>query len=150
MYRSCRSAVVVPSLILIAACAKHTTNGFESVGAVPVGGAAGGAKLHRNPYVIVTEELQDPTIASRDALTAIRQLRPAFFNSRGPRSLRKSAAGQLQITQDYGPLQPWNALSGIDTRSLVEVRYLDAVEATSRFGINTNGGPVLVLLSSRD
>ena len=39
-------------------------------------------------------------------------------------------------------------LKGIDTRSLVEVRFLTAVEAQTRFGINANGGPVIVLLTS--
>jgi len=150
MYRSCRCAAVTPILMLAAACAKQSSHGYESAGVNPAGGAAAEERSHHNPYVIATEELQDPTIVSRDALTAIRQLRPAFFNSRGPQSFRKAAAGQLQITQDFGPLQPWAVLSSIDTRGLVEVRYLNAIEATSRFGINSNGGPVLVLLTLKD
>jgi hypothetical protein len=30
---------------------------------------------------------------------------------------------------------------------LFEVRYLDIAEATNRFGINANGGPVIVILN---
>jgi len=85
---------------------------------------------------------------SNDAMTSIRQLRPAYFMTRGPISFKNPTAGQLQISQDFGPLQKASALSAIDTRSLVEVRYLNATDAQARFGINANGGPVLVLLTS--
>jgi len=102
----------------------------------------------RNPDVISRAELQDPTIAGTDAMTAIRQLRPAFFRTRGPQSFSNATAGLTQISQDFGPLQPVDNLKGIDTRSLVEVRFLNAVEAQTRFGINANGGPVIVLLTT--
>ena len=106
------------------------------------------ARHVRNSTVISREELQDPTVAANDAMTTIRQLRPAFFMTRGPLSIKNITAGQLQISQDFGPLQKSSALSTIDTRSLVEVRYLNATDAQARFGINANGGPVLVLLTS--
>ena len=102
----------------------------------------------RDPNVISRAELQDPTVAATDAMTAIRQLRPAFFRTRGPQSFSNATAGLTQISQDFGPLQPVDNLKGIDTRSLVEVRFLNAVEAQTRFGINANGGPVIVLLTS--
>src|SRR3954468_2755359 len=102
----------------------------------------------RNTSIISRDELQDPAIASNDAMTAIRQLRPAFFMTRGPLSFKNTTAGMLQISQDYGPLQKSSALSTIDTRSLVEVRYLNSSDAQARFGINANGGPVLVLLTT--
>ena len=106
------------------------------------------ARHARNSTVISREELQDPAVAANDAMTTIRQLRPAFFMTRGPLSIKNTTAGQLQISQDFGPLQPVDNLKGIDARSLVEVRFLNAVEAQNRFGINANGGPVIVLLTS--
>ena len=102
----------------------------------------------RNSNVITREELQDPAVASNDAMTTIRQLRPAYFMTRGPISFKNKTAGLLQVSQDYGPLQKSSALSAIDTRTLVEVRYLNATDAQARFGINANGGPVLVLLTT--
>jgi len=102
----------------------------------------------RNSSVISREELQDPAVASNDAMTTIRQLRPAYFMTRGPLSIKNTTAGLLQISQDFGPLQKASALGAIDTRSLVEVRYFNATDAQARFGINANGGPVLVLLTS--
>lgn len=128
-------------LLLAGACASSQSK--------PAGTAsASTSRLSRNPNVISREELQDPTIAGSDAETAIRQLRPAFFRTRGPQSFSNATAGMVQISQDYGPLQPLTQLRALDTRSLVEVRYLDANDAQTRFGINANGGPVIVLLTS--
>jgi hypothetical protein len=137
-----RSLVVL--LLVGAACAKPSTTVTSGSGAVQTGSA----RTRKNPDVISQEELRDPTIAGTDALTAIRQLRPAFFRSRGPQSFSNPTAGQVQISQDYGPLQSASNLSGIDTRSLVEIRYLNANEAQNRFGINANGGPVIVLVTT--
>ena len=110
--------------------------------------AADQAHARRNTSIITREELQDPTVVSNDALTTIRLLRPQYFVTRGPVSFKNAAAGQVQISQDFGPLQQLSALSAVDTRSLKEVRYLNSTEATARFGINANGGPVIVLLTT--
>jgi hypothetical protein len=128
-------------LVVLTACSKPAA----STTSAPRPSAS---REQRNPDVITRAELQDPTIAGTDAMTAIRQLRPAFFRTRGPQSFSNASAGLTQISQDYGPLQPVTNLSAIDTRSLVEVRFLNAVDAQSRFGINANGGPVIVLLTS--
>lgn len=141
MPASLRINVVVAALALATSCGPHQT---------PLGEAALPA---RNPDIISRAELSDPAIAAMDALTAIRQLRPSFFRDRGPQTLRSSgdpalAPGQVRISQDYGPLQAVGALGSIGTRTLVEVRYLNANDATARFGINANGGPVIVVLSS--
>jgi hypothetical protein len=130
-------------LVLAASCAKSPSSTATTL---PRPSASREA---RNPDIISTAELQDPTIAGTDAMTAIRQLRPAFFRTRGPQSFSNATAGLTQISQDFGPLQPVDNLKGIDTRSLVEVRFLNAVDAQSRFGINANGGPVIVLLTTK-
>jgi hypothetical protein len=129
-------------LVIAVACAKPTksTTGSDAVSE---------QRVAHDPNKISTAELQDPTIAGTDAATAIRQLRPAFFRTRGPMSFNNASAGLVQISQDYGPLQALTQLSAIDARSLVEVRYLNAVEAQQRFGINANGGPVIVLLTTK-
>jgi hypothetical protein len=152
MFASRRSVALL--IVLAAACAKPSpgtgTSGPTPGAASPTAGAvAPSPRLARNPDVISREELADPAIAGVDALTSIRQLRPAYFRTRGPQSFNNASAGLVQISQDYGPLQPVQQLSAIDTRSLVEVRYLSAVDAQTRFGINANGGPVIVLLTSK-
>jgi len=135
---------LVVLLVAGAACAQKTASTSSTVA------PQGSARVRKNPDVIVHEELRDPTIAGTDAMTAIRQLRPAFFRTRGPMSFQNATAGQVQVSQDYGPLQSLNALSQVDTRSLVEVRYLKAEEAALRFGLNANGAPVIVLLHNKN
>jgi hypothetical protein len=133
---------LVVLLVAGAACAQKTASTSSTVA------PQGSARVRKNPDVIVHEELKDPTIAGVDAMTAIRQLRPAFFRTRGPMSFQNATAGQVQVSQDYGPLQTVNALVAVDTRRLVEVRYLNANDAQNRFGINANGGPVIVVLTT--
>jgi hypothetical protein len=106
-------------------------------------------KAKREHNVISREELQAPEITSRDALTAIQLLRPHFFAYRGPTSYYGTSAGATQISHDYGPLQPVATLKSLNTFGLVEVRYLNAEAAALRFGLNANGGPVIVLLTSK-
>jgi len=101
-----------------------------------------------NPNVISREEMQNPVIASMDALKAIRYLRPAFFRTSGPQSFSNVTAGNVQFSVDFGPLRPIAELATLPSSLLVEVRYLDVNDATSRFGMNANGGPVIVLLNS--
>ena len=138
-----RRRFLVALLAVGAACAQSTakTTAADVSVATP--------RLRKNPDVIVEQELRDPTIAGTDAMTAIRQLRPAFFRNRGPQSFSNATAGHVQVSMDYGPLQSVGNLSAIDTRSLVEVRYLNANDAQSRFGINANGGPVIVLMTTK-
>jgi hypothetical protein len=137
-----RRRFLVVLLVAGAACAQKTAS--TSTGAA----TTGTTRIRKNPDVISQQELRDPTIAGVDAMTAIRQLRPAFFRNRGPQSFTNATAGQVQVSQDYGPLQPVSQLSTVDTRSLVEVRYLNANDAQNRFGINANGGPVIVVLTT--
>ena len=112
------------------------------------GGAPAPSRLERQPYVISAEELQDPSIYSRDAYTAIRHLRPSFFTYHGPNSFQ-SSTGLTHISSDYGPLQDLKELSKMTTQGMLEVRYLNAEQAQARFGLNANGGPVIVLLYSK-
>lgn len=137
-----RRLTLVVLLAAGAACAQKTASTSSTVA------PQGSTRARKNPDVISQEELRDPTIAGTDAMTAIRQLRPAFFRTRGPMSFQNTTAGQVQVSQDYGPLQSVNALSAVDTRGLVEVRYLNANDAQNRFGINANGGPVIVLVTT--
>jgi hypothetical protein len=108
------------------------------------------APVKRDPYLISKEELADPQIVSRDALTAIRHLRPAFFTYHGPNSFLATAAGSTHLSLDYGPLQGTDALKRMNTYGMIGVRYLNAEEAQARFGLNANGGPVIVVLYNEE
>lgn len=135
--------VLLPVLFVLAsACASSQANDNELRVVQP--------KAKKNPNVISREELQDPAIISRDAYSAIRLLRPNFFVYRGPTTYNDPSAGATLFSQDYGPLRQLRELASMNTMTFVEVRYLDANQAQNRFGINANGGPVIVLVSNKD
>jgi len=131
-------------LVLSVSCAK----GAASTAGGNVSQAAA-AERSKNPDVISQEELTDPAIVSLDLATAIRRLRPGFFRSSGPQSFSNTTAGQVQYSHDFGPLQPVSQLRSMNSMSIVEIRYLGVNEAANRFGLNANGGPVIVLLSNK-
>ena len=137
------SRALLPVLFVLAsACASSQANDNELRTVQP--------KAKKNPYVITKDELMDPAITSRDALTALRHLRPNFFTYRGPTSPNDLSAGNTHISQDYGPLMPVDNLAAMNTMTFVEVRFLNAEQAQGRFGLNANGGPVIVLVSNAD
>lgn len=134
--RFCRTAL----LVIAASCA--------SPSASPVSNP----RPATNPNVISREELQDPVIMGMDAVRAIRYLRPTFFRSSGPQSFANGSAGSVQFSLDFGPVQPGSqlaALPSLSLQTLYVIRYLDLNEAQNRFGLNANGGPVIVLVSNK-
>ena len=136
------SRLLFADVVLTSACASAQKNDNELRVAQP--------KAKKDPYVITKEELMDPAITSRDALTALRHLRPNFFTYRGPITPNQASAGETQISQDYGPLRPLGELASMNTMTFVEVRFLNADAAMGRFGLNAQGGPVIVLVSNKE
>ena len=135
---------VAALLVLAVSC------GGSSTSSKP-GGAPSPSRVNRNSNVITQAELQDPVVVSKDALSAIRSLRPNFFAGHGPTgSSDARASEQVMVSQDYGPLQSVSTLKGMNTMGLVEVRYLKPDEAALRFGLNANSGPVIVLLHNKN
>lgn len=134
--------ILFAALVLSSACASTQQGDNELRVAQP--------KAKKDPYVIKKDELMDPAITSRDALTALRHLRPNFFTYRGPITPNDPNAGKTQISQDYGPLRPLSELESMNTMTFVEVRFLPADAAMGRFGLNAQGGPVIVLVSNAE
>ena len=135
---------VAALLVLAVSC------GGSSTSSTP-GGAPSPARSNRSSNVITQAELQDPVVQSKDAMAAIRSLRPNFFASHGPTgSADPRASEQVMVSLDFGPLQSVSTLKGMNTMGLVEVRYLKPDEAALRFGLNANGSPVIVLLHNKN
>ncbi|HEX7978543.1 MAG TPA: hypothetical protein VF461_08075 [Gemmatimonadaceae bacterium] len=114
------------------------------------GGAPSPSRVERKAYVISEAELQDPAVVSKDAMSALRSLRPNFFAYRGPTGSAEPGAGEVMVSTDFGPLQSSQSLKGMNTMGLVEVRYLKPDEAALRFGLNANSAPVIVLLHNKN
>jgi hypothetical protein len=134
---------VAALLVLAVSC------GGSSTSSTP-GGAPSPSRVSRNSSVITQAELQDPAVVSKDALSALRSLRPNFFAYRGPTGGSEPGGGDVMVSLDYGPLQSSQTLKSMNTMGLVEVRYLKAEEAALRFGLNANGAPVIVLLHNKN
>ncbi len=134
-------ALFAALLLLAASCARST----ESP-------SSGTPRPVQSKNVISREELQDPVLVGMDALRAIRYLRPTFFRESGPQSFVNPSAGTVQFSMDFGPVQPLSqlaAMAGVSLQMAYEVRYLDLNDAQNRFGINANGGPVIVVVSNK-
>jgi hypothetical protein len=136
---------VAALLVLAVSC-----GGSSTTTSTP-GSAPSPSRVNRNSNIITQAELQDPVVVSKDALSAIRSLRPNFFASHGPVSNTDARASeQVMVSYDFGPLQDVSTLKATNTMGLVEVRYLKAEEAALRFGLNANGAPVIVLLHNKN
>jgi hypothetical protein len=101
----------------------------------------------RGSDVITAAELSDPSVASGDALEAVRRLRPRFLASRGAQSIRIAGAGQVHLSIDGGPLQAIGNLSRMRPSELSEIRYLNSTDAAQQFGTAAGSGGVILVRS---
>ena len=101
----------------------------------------------RGSDVITAQELADASVSAGDALEAVRRLRPRFLATRGSGSIRIASAGSVHISVNGGPLLTLTELSRMRPGEIAEIRYLNATEATQRFGTLAGGGGVLLVKS---
>lgn len=96
---------------------------------------------HRNRDVIAAEE-----IASVDVPTAydlIRRLRPEFLRPRGVSGVRGSISPSIYINGIKAP-DGLQQLQNINREDVLEIRWLSATDATTRFGTGNSGGAIMV------
>ena len=140
-----KHAAVLLTLALPSACA--TSSGASSE-ADPVL-ASGSAPARRSGTSAITlSELQDPRVASLNALDVVRQLRPAFLNSRAAGGLDAKPHNVL-VSIDGGALSPLTMLQSVQTAQLQEISFLNSTDAAQRFGTTTTGGPVILVTTRR-
>lgn len=115
-------------------------------------------KLRKDPRVISQEEIDELRLVYRDTYELVRKARPRFLRTRGgggiPPSARTAMGGTGEVITAEGPRaavyldgRPFGDLESlrqISTQSLVEIRWLSAIEATSRFGMGNTDGAILV------
>lgn len=75
----------------------------------------------------------------RDVLSAIQTLRPRFLNARGLHS-SDMVTTYLDGVRVGGP----SILASLPTETVLEVRHLSAIEATTRYGAGHSAGAILV------
>lgn len=123
--RLCKLLAVV---LLCAACAATSSKG------------AGGSS--RNRDVIENAEIAGSSGAT--AYDVVAQLRPEYLRSRGQSSLTETAPVTAIVYIDNIQMGSLSALRNLDAQAMLRVEYLNAPDATTRFGTDHNGGAVLV------
>ena len=96
--------------------------------------AAGGGEARRDRNVILREEFE--TLGATNAFDVIRRLRPQWLRSRGAQVLPVVYVNDIRDTFDI--------LSILNLPDVIRMEYLDAFEATGRFGIGHGSGAILV------
>lgn len=100
--------------------------------------ASGGSRESSSLRDTITyEDVQDLSVSS--AYEAIRRLRPRWLLSRG------TGAGEVVVFLNERRLGPVSALEGIQTSSIVTMTFIDARDATIRFGSGHSGGIISVI-----
>lgn len=124
-----RRAIALASLVLTASCS-HTLHG-------PAGSRS------TSNLLTAREIAATPAV---DAYDAIQRLRPAFLRSRSTASRSNAYAVVYVDGIRKGSLE---ALRLIRADEVAEIRYLNAMDATTRYGMNVEAGVIQVTLVSR-
>lgn len=122
-----------------------------------------GAQSTKVPYsrdVITRMEIDERALDAKNAEDIIRRLRPHFMrrrstgaiappvkvdNSRNQAAVRTEVQVYLNGTRQTGP----EALAGISRDAVIEIVYLDASDATTRFGTGHESGAIIVRTGPR-
>jgi hypothetical protein len=117
---------LIPILVLLSACASA--------------GSPSSAPPDRNR--ITTDEIRASTV--NNAFDLVRQLRPRWLSERGKMSFRTSNPVMLYV--DDNRAGSASRLTEYALNDIAELRYLDAMSATQRFGIGHRAGAILLYL----
>lgn len=104
--------------------------------------SAGPEGSSSDPYLITAEELQD--WRGRHLGEAIQSLRPRWLRSRGNTSIRLGEEIP-RVVLDGAIVGEAEELERISVESVEEVRFLDARDATTRYGTGFGGGAIVVV-----
>ena len=100
----------------------------------------------RQQDVITEAEIAERASEASNALQIVQKLRPQMLATRGRFSPADSsdAGSRAKAVVDgvaYGPVE---SLANLNAISVKEIRYLNATDATTRFGTGYVGGVILV------
>lgn len=105
-------------------------------------------KLKRQPDLIVVEEIDPIRSEVQTARDIVQRLRPGFLRTRGASSFGNAASGAVtptpQVIVDGAPRGRLGALAEISASAVREIRYLNAADASIRYGTGYDGGAILV------
>jgi hypothetical protein len=126
-----RRDFVILCLLLGAACARHSARvppAPEMSGSTDPGTGCPAANGASSSSIITGEQLQDTRAAN--LYEAIRRLRPAYFDSRGPSSIYNDPGDPIVVIANRHVIGGVDELRGMDTAGLVCVRRLSSAEVS--------------------
>lgn len=101
----------------------------------------------RASSVIGHDEIEVSTAAN--AYELVYQLRPNWLRGRGPQNLRGMSPALPVVYVAHVRQGSVEVLRGLATTTLLELRYVDATTATTRYGEGHSGGVIEVDLRRR-
>jgi hypothetical protein len=102
-------------------------------------GVGGGGRADRN--VISTAEIEAAGFG--DAYLVVEALRPLWLQKRGPSTINLQES--VKVYLDGSLLGGPEYLRQVDIQAISMIRYLDALEATQRWGLDHGHGAILVV-----
>jgi len=102
----------------------------------------------RNRNVITYDEISMSRTGGASAYDLIQRLRPEYLRSRGTSSLNNPIPVTAVVYVDevrFGQIESLRALS---TEQIREIHYINASDATTRFGTDHVGGAILITTRS--
>jgi hypothetical protein len=107
--------------------------------------ASAGAKQARPSTRNVITADQIKRIGATNALEAVQRLQPRMLEKqRGPSSINFEDQAQIVVYLDNSRLGGIETLTMVQTGNVVEIRYLSASEATTRFGTGNAAGAIVI------
>ena len=104
-------------------------------------GGGGGDRQRRSWNVITFTELDG--LDAVDCYEAIQRLRPAWLRTRTRRGMPRVVLDGVPLRRDV------HALQGMPINGVQEVRFLSALDATTRFGTGYVNGAIVVTTGAR-
>ena len=112
-------------------------------------GGAPGRGGGRDPNLINNEELRQAESEGISAFQLIERLRSRWLQTRGTTSISNPAGSYAMVVLDGVPWGELNVLSNMTIIGNEEIRFLNARDATTRFGTGYDGGAILVVSRGR-
>lgn len=113
-------------------------------GGLACAGTGGGWSGGGNPDVLTPEQIREVESRHTDMMAIIRNLRPAWLQTRGELSFEKEDADEPVVFVDGVRRGLTTELRQIKATNVERAEYLDAREATNRHGIGYAGGIILI------
>lgn len=126
---------------------RATASVIAAILAVGIACAGPGGSSGDGPDVLTSQQIRDVEAKYNNMHSVIQALRPNWFQTRGAVSFNVEDAEDPVLFLDGNRRGTLEALREISPTNIREVEFLDAREATTRYGTGYSGG--IIMLKSR-